>query len=63
MRMSALPCRMRVKASEGCPRVYSTMLASPASLLEPEGISRDMREDVLAAAHSPTVPVWHMPSH
>ena len=61
VRISALPCKMRVKVSEGSPRVYSTTLASPASLLEPEAaMSRDMRDDVLAAAHSPTVPANRM---
>lgn len=61
VRISALPWRMRVKVSEGSPRVYSTMLASPASLLEPDAaMSRDMRDDVLAAAHSPTVPAHHV---
>lgn len=43
--------------SEGSPRVYSTVPGSPASLLDPDAISRDFREDALAAAHSPTVPV------
>lgn len=46
-----------MKASEGSPREYSTRLGSPASLLEPDAAtSIDSRDDVRAAAHSPTAP-------